>query len=253
MEKLTIFAFEKMDCSGTEIAKIVLQVNPEKLAMEYSVTVPEGGGSGSGDIKQSGAAASHPLQGNPTYDPPGLQISTIIDATGVLPPPEDISLVEGLENKKVPSVAPFITKLKEVCYNYRETTHGPPWLKCVWGKVLPSNNSKQGELDGIFRGRLKSLNIEYTLFGETGNPVRAEIQLNIDSAISPGALPKGESPDLSHVIEIKFGDNLPALCKNIYGSPEFFLQIAKINNLPSIYAIEPGMKLLFPPLEKASR
>jgi len=31
------------------------------------------------------------------------------------------------------------------------------------------------------------------------------------------------------------------------------LQIAKVNNLPSIYAIEPGMKLVFPPLEKASR
>jgi hypothetical protein len=247
--KLTIFAFKRIDCTGDEIAKIALQVNPEKLAMEYSVSMPEGESNGARGMKSSGAAASHPLQGNPTYDHPKLQISTIIDATGVLAPPEGIILVE----EGVPSVAPFITKLKEVCYNYRETTHGPPWLKCLWGKVLPSNNSKQGELDGIFRGRLSNLSIEYTLFGETGNPVRAEIQLTIESAISPSALPKGESPDLSHVIEIKFGDNLPALCKNIYGSPEFFLQIAKINNLPSIYAIEPGMKLLFPPLEKSSR
>jgi hypothetical protein len=64
---------------------------------------------------------------------------------------------------------------------------------------------------------------------------------------------EGYSPDLSHLIEVKYGDNLPAMCKKIYGSPEFFLQIAKVNNLPSIYAIEPGMKLVFPPLEKASR
>jgi hypothetical protein len=250
-EKLTITGHEKMDCSDTKIGTIKLQVNPERISFDYGIEMgPDSSGS-SGKSLSTAAATSHPLLGNPTYTHPKLQISTIIDATGVLEAPEGIKV--GFEKDKMPSVSDFITQLKNVCYNYRESTHGPPWLKCVWGEVLPSNSSKQGELDGIFRGRLSNLTVEYTLFGESGNPVRAEIQMTIDSAISPAALPKGESPDLSHIIEIKFGDNLPALCKNIYGSPEFFLQIAKINNLSSIYAIEPGMKLLFPPLEKASR
>ncbi len=252
-EKLTITGHEKMDCSDTAIGTIKLQVNPERISLEYGIEMDQdSGGGGAKATATSAAATAHPLQGNPTYSFPKLQINTIIDATGVLEKPE-VDGIEGFASDGTPSVSDFITKLKNVCYNYRESTHGPPWLKCVWGEVLPSNSSKQGELDGIFRGRLSNLTVEYTLFGESGNPVRAEIQMTIDSAISPAALPKGESPDLSHIIEIKFGDNLPALCKNIYGSPEFFLQIAKINNLSSIYAIEPGMKLLFPPLEKASR
>lgn len=259
VKKLTIEGYEKMDLSGSSIGKIELQVNPETISLDYGITIA-GSDSSSGNSQRSlgssnsGAATPNPLLGNPTYEFPDLEISTIIDATGILPAPADIKLVEGIgENKSAPSVAPFITKLKDVCYNYRDSTHGPPWLKVVWGKILPSNNLAQNQQDGIFKGRLSKLNIEYTLFGSAGNPVRANIKMTISSAIPPGALPKGESPDLSHIVEIKYGDNLPALCKNIYGSPEFFLQIAKINNLPSIYAIEPGMKLLFPPLEKASR
>jgi len=258
VKKLTIEGYEKMDLSGSPIGKIELQVNPETISLDYGITI-NGAASSSTSSRinngsTSGAATPNPLLGNPTYDFPDLEISTIIDATGVLPAPTDIKLVEGIgDNQSAPSVAPFITQLKKVCYNYRDSSHGPPWLKVVWGKILPSNNLAQDQQDGIFKGRLSKLSIEYSLFGSDGNPVRASIKLTISSAIPPGALPKGQSPDLSHIIEIKYGDNLPALCKNIYGSPEFFLQIAKINNLPSIYAIEPGMKLLFPPLEKASR
>jgi nucleoid-associated protein YgaU len=152
-----------------------------------------------------------------------------------------------------PSVLPYITQLKKVCYNYIDEIHGPPFVKITWGKIMPSGANAQDQVDGVFKGRLKSMNVDFTLFGAEGNPVRAEISMTFGSAVNPETRPTGNSPDLTHIIEVKFGDNLPKLCKDVYGSPEYFLQIARVNNLTSIYAIEPGMKLIFPPLEKSSR
>ena len=108
-------------------------------------------------------------------------------------------------------------------------------------------------MEGMFKGILKNLSVTFSLFSSTGNPVRANFTIELDGITNPETRDTGSSPDLSHIVEVKYGDNLPKLCKDIYGSPEFFLQVAKINNLPSIYAIEPGMQLLFPPLEKSSR
>jgi len=251
VEKLTIEAFKTIDCKGEALGKIILQVNPEKISFKYDISWGESSGGGN---QEAGGAAGESIEilKSPTYKFPDFDIPTfIVDATGVLPVPTDLGfkLLEGEE----PSVLPYITALKKICYNYVDKIHGPPFVKITWGKIMPSSSNAQGQVDGVFKGRLKSMNVEFTLFGASGNPVRAEISLNFGSAVNPETRPTGNSPDLTHLIEVKFGDNLPALCKDIYGSPEFFLQIAKVNNLSSIYAIEPGMKLLFPPLEKASR
>ena len=182
-----------------------------------------------------------------------MTVETIIDATGVLPPPPGITLTENGSADGNPSVQPYIERIKKVMYSWQSEEHGPAFLKVSWGKVFPTNSSDSSTPDGIYRCQLEDLSIKYVLFSATGNPVRAEISMKFVGVIDPVKAAEGYSPDLSHLIEVKYGDNLPAMCKKIYGSPEFFLQIAKVNNLPSIYAIEPGMKLVFPPLEKASR
>jgi len=250
VQKLTIEGFKTIDCSGTAIGKIELQVNPEKLSFKYDINW-ENGGDNSEESEGGGAAGeSIKILGAPSYEFPAFEIPTfIIDATGVLPAPNGITLEEG----GMPSVLPYITEMKKVCYNYVDEIHGPPFVKITWGKIMPASANAQDQVDGVFKGRLNSMSVEFTLFGAEGNPVRAEMNMSFGSAINPETRPTGNSPDLTHLIEVKYGDNLPKLCKDVYGSPEFFLQIAKINNLPSIYAIEPGMQLLFPPLDKASR
>ncbi len=248
VQKLTIEGFNTIDCTGTAIGKIELQVNPEKLSFKYDINWD-----GGGDEENAGEGAageSIKILGAPSYEFPAFEIPIfLIDATGVLPAPGKIVLEEG----GMPSVLPYITEMKKICYNYIEKIHGPPFVKITWGKIMPASANAQDQVDGVFKGRLNSMSVEFTLFGAEGNPVRAEITMSFGSAINPETRPTGNSPDLSHLIEVKYGDNLPKLCKEVYGSPEFFLQIAKINNLPSIYAIEPGMQLLFPPLDKASR
>ena len=52
------------------------------------------------------------------------------------------------------------------------------------------------------------------------------------------------------MIEVKAGDNLPAMCRDIYGDASYYLQVAEINELTDFRNLSPGAKLLFPRLEK---
>ena len=241
---------------GTAISgyEFELQVNPSEVQFSFGIGYGDAN-SGKKLNDSMGPGKETAIGGNASpqvftgYKCPDLSVETIIDATGVLPPPTGITLEE--EGK--PSVQPYIELIKKVMYSWQSEEHGPAFLKVSWGKVFPTNSSDSSTPDGIYRCQLEDLTIKYVLFSATGNPVRAEISMKFVGVEDPVKAAEGYSPDLSHLIEVKYGDNLPAMCKKIYGSPEFFLQIAKVNNLPSIYAIEPGMKLVFPPLEKASR
>jgi nucleoid-associated protein YgaU len=53
-----------------------------------------------------------------------------------------------------------------------------------------------------------------------------------------------------HLRLIKAGDNLPALCFEIYGDPGYYLQVARANNIDNFRNLIPGTKVFFPPLEK---
>jgi hypothetical protein len=240
---------------GTAISgyEFELQVNPSEVQFSFGIGFNSATTNTSSNTiavgKETAIGGNASPQVFTGYKCPDLTVETIIDATGVLPPPTGITLEE--EGK--PSVQPYIELIKKVMYSWQSEEHGPAFLKVSWGKVFPTNSSDSSTPDGIYRCQLEDLTIKYVLFSATGNPVRAEISMKFVGVEDPVKAAEGYSPDLSHLIEVKYGDNLPAMCKKIYGSPEFFLQIAKVNNLPSIYAIEPGMKLVFPPLEKASR
>ena len=52
------------------------------------------------------------------------------------------------------------------------------------------------------------------------------------------------------MIEVKQGDNLPLMCENIYGDPNYYLQVAEANNIIDFRNLIPGQKILFPRLEK---
>lgn len=85
----------------------------------------------------------------------------------------------------------------------------------------------------IFCGRLESMSVEYTLFKPSGKPLRAN----------------RSSPDLSHVIEVKAGDDaLPLLCDRVYKDCSCYLEVARVNHITHFRDIAPGRKLHFPPL-----
>ncbi|MFT4925151.1 MAG: hypothetical protein ACI8WB_001241 [Phenylobacterium sp.] len=160
------------------------------------------------------------------YEPEKVSFDLVLDGTGVVS-------VLSLE-----SVSDQLTALKAVIYNYDGSKHEPNIVQLSWG-------------DFIFNGRLTSMNVDYSLFHSSGNPLRAKVSLSFTSYMSVEAqikVEKKSSPDLSHVIVVKAGDTLPLLCQQVYQQSRYYLEIAKVNKLDSFRQLLPGTTLFFPPL-----
>ncbi len=159
--------------------------------------------------------------------PPGpesIKITFTIDATGAVP---------GFR-----SVKSDIAKFKNLFFDVNPSIHTNNWCWLVWG-----------DLD--FDCKLETLDVNYNLFNALGIPIRATVNATFIEYLDPGKeLSNFNSPDMSHMIEVKSGDNLPAMCKNIYGDASFYLQVAEINGLTDFRNLLPGSKILFPRLEK---
>lgn len=184
-----------------------------------------------------------------------LDLDVVVDATGVFVPTseDDKGNTLKLINYASPNIEPYIKKLKELVYAYNKESHLPPYLKLTWGKIFTASSTDANAINGVYKCVLSEMEIKYELFAADGTPVRAIVSLKLKPYLDANERPFGNSPDLSHIIEIKYGDNLPKLCQDIYDSPEYYHQVAKVNGLQSAYDLEPGMRLLFPPLDKFDR
>ena len=60
--------------------------------------------------------------------------------------------------------------------------------------------------------------------------------------------PGFQSPDLTRARTVRHGDTLPLLVRQIYGSPDYYLAVARYNKLDDFRNLRPGQQLLFPPL-----
>ena len=104
-----------------------------------------------------------------------------------------------------------------------------------------------------FKCRLKSVNIKYTLFNRSGEPIRAELDTHFVRDLDEAErirLEKKSSPDLTHVRVVKAGDTLPLMAQEIYGDASYYIQVARINHLNTVRALKAGTSLRFPPIKK---
>lgn len=149
----------------------------------------------------------------------------ILDGTGV---------VEGTTM----SVRAQIALLRKVAYDYNGSEHEPPVVEVSWGPLL-------------FKARMEALKVNYTLFKPSGEPLRAKMDLaftafnSTDQVFRSASL---ESPDLTHLVEVKAGDTLPMLCYRIYKDSSYYLAVARLNQLHNFRQLQPGQLLRFPPL-----
>lgn len=171
------------------------------------------------------------------YTPQGsLSLKLVFDGTGV----DRIGLSV---LRDAPSVKKDIAKLEKLCLRMNGDIHEPHFLRVRWGEFS-------------FDCRLKSLGIHYTLFDESGDPLRAEIDLALveDKSAKKIFREAGKnSPDLTHARVVKAGDTLPLLCHEIYGSSRHYLRVARDNGLDDFRVLEPGQTLLFAPLPASAR
>jgi hypothetical protein len=226
LEKMLILAFadsKKAEDGGVKEADDSLEalINPESYTLEYKLKFSEGG--------QGQGTSGKQLKYEYTA-PEEITFEFLFDNTGII------------DGKPRDSIADDIKKFKQVLLEYKGDAHEPRHFKLVWGK------------NSIFKGRVTEVALTYKLFKPDGTPLRAVAKVKFKSSIEEqkrAAKENKQSPDLTHVRQVKAGDTLPLLCQRIYGDPRYYLHVAAINGLGNFRALTPGIELIFPPLEKA--
>lgn len=222
MKKLKIVAYKDQGFSSKTGKNFEVMVNPgnydEKKRIEYDKDQALDGGNSPAYKK---------------YKSEEMKVEFMLDTTGVL-----IDWKDPVALAQQKPLSAVVKELEDAVYTYVGDTHEPPYLGVEWGA-----NS--------FQGRLKDLNVNYLLFTSDGEPLRAKVTLNLLKFIDnkTQALMKNKSsPDLSHLVTVKDGDTLPALCLRIYKSTAYCTEVARVNGLTGFRRLEPGLQLLFPPL-----
>jgi Contractile injection system tube protein len=227
-----------------------VQVNPESVRRSFSVMYHH-----SRDINNS---RNNPQIYRPR--PESLDLKFILDGTGAL---QQTSIVQeagfaaldvggavfgaiGIDAMAA-YVATRVAQLQATIYDYIDETHRTPLLAVNWGKL-------------VFIGVLEDMAVNYNLFAPSGIPLRAEINLKIKAHdFSAGGSALGAaanavlsflSPDLSRRRVVRESDNVLTLCREVYESDKYYIEVAKANGITNFRKVRTGEALDFPPIEK---
>lgn len=231
--------------SRLEADRYMALVNPESYKISYNVNYtcePAHGNSGS-EAKYASTS------------PPTLEFDFLFDGTGVVPPPagplDNVPIagavagaIAGLlsegDDKDV-SVQLF--KFAHVVYDYSGPVHRPRKVRLSWGTLS-------------FDGVLTSLTVDYKLFKPDGSPLRAIAHASFAGTIEDrlrALKEKKTSPDLTHLRTSVAGDKLPLMADAIYRTPDYYLEVARVNKLFSFRNLAQGTQISFPPVDKKAK
>ncbi len=204
---------------------ISLPVNPESFSQNFKVELNQQQGQGN--------------QGtNPDYKgtkPEELKLEFTFDGT---------QTIEGYAyNGDDRSVKAQLDIFMNTVYNMNGEIHRPHFLSVQWGEFL-------------FPCILSNLDLNYTLFNPSGDPLRIKASatfLNYIAQKERVAREKKKSPDLTHVRLVKGGDRLDLMTYKIYNDPKYVTQVARANGLTTFRKIHPGVEMVFPPLDKTAQ
>jgi hypothetical protein len=219
LEKLEIQVFDTRDrTSPSDTFKVMF--NPESYTQSYENVFNALQG-----INTSGRSARYSLS-----KPSDLSLKLILDSTGVT----EYGLADAPKD-----VSKRVKEFLELTAYMDGDIHEPKFLTIAWGNLN-------------FKCRLKSVTINYTLFDNSGIPLRAELDTAFIADLDDKARLKQEnknSPDLTHWRIVRAHDTLPLMCEQIYGSAAFVIQVAKANKLNDFRNLVPGQELFFPPIK----
>ena len=224
LSKLTITAYSTSARDDVLPSSMEVQFNPESLSMKHESVFQGRQGIATSSAQARFAHSRSEL----------LNVTLAFDGTNV-----DRFGLELL--RPVPTVADRIKKFLRLCFDVNSATHEPAYLKLSWDK---------GVLGASFDCRLQSVDIKYTSFDRDGSPLHAELNAVFVEDLDPRKKAHRDrlsSPDLTHVREVRSGDTLPLLCREIYGSAEHVLRVAEVNGLDDFRVLTPGQAIFFPP------
>lgn len=221
LERLVVECFEKPDRSGKAPQSFDVQFNPDSYTHAYK---------------------------NPFRGRAGINTSGIRDAYS-FSAPEEVRFTIVLDGKVIwdkaeagkktdVDVYSLVQDFLDKAHYSHGSIHAPWYLRLIWG-------------DMRFNCRLLEAEVKYLDFKRTGKPDRAEINtVFIGEVDDPTKARVNNSPDLTHSRVVQAGDTLPMMTERIYGSKDYYIEVARANQLDDIRNLSPGRTLFFPPLKK---
>jgi hypothetical protein len=170
-------------------------------------------------------------------NPRELSVSLLLDA----------SLLEGSQSVK--SVTDALFKMMEVADGQPAagTRASPPKVTFRWGAV------------DTFKAVCTSLTVAYQLFKPNGEPIRADVKLQLKQAepastASSSSANQGQNPTTRAVAghgvhTVQDGDSLPSIAYRAYGDATRWRAIAEANDVDDPLRLRRGTPLMLPRLE----
>ena len=221
---LTITGYKNNTFKNSDkIGSYKVMINPEKYTQQASIEFSEKQGQGS-----PGTTIKYKKT-----PPSTISFDLVFDATGV------VKSQQKPYKNKVAKLKKEIKAFTDIVYTYNGHKHKPNYLMVRWGNGLE------------FRCMLTSMSTEYTLFRADGIPLRAKMAVTFKNYQSPKKIEEeagDTSPDMTHLVTVVAGDNLPAMSEEIYGERSHYLKVARFNKLDNFRDLKPGTVLRFPPL-----
>lgn len=228
LTKVKLIAFEDKTFNK-EVGQFDLPINPEQLSQSFKV-----------EYEKEQAQGSQQTDPKFKFTPPQeLKLDFTLDGTGVVA----INEQPGQFHKDVTTQ---VQTLLSLAYTMNSSTHKPNYLRIVWGN-FPFHNGD------VFDCLLSDLQVNYTLFDPTGKPLRAKLSATFCSYVAQELRVRKEgkeSPDVTHRRKVTAGDTLPLMVNDIYGEPDYYLQVAKVNGLVNFRKLAANTNLRFPPLSR---
>lgn len=222
LEKLNIKAFKDASYSK-QVGSFNVLINPETYKTDLSIEYAQNQGIGTAGAELRFKA----------IQPQEINFTLVFDGTNLI-----TTAPQSLKGK---SVAEQIELFQKTTTQYDGSIHRPYFLELVWGNFF-------------FQGVLTKLSISYKLFKADGTPLRAEATANFKTSSTKEEIllkAKNKSPDVTHIRTFMAGERLPLMCNEIYGGPNYYIQVARYNQIDHLRQIPIGQKLVFPPLQNS--
>lgn len=248
IDKMRIEVFSSKEYTEPPKKTIYVQLNPEKYTIKQNVAFCEGQAMGTtgSDLK------FNKIEGEE------VNFEFLFDSSGVVPkgkivegkgPESSMDVTGAVASSFTPAVVnPFgevetvdkdVEEFKKLLMSYNGETHQTSFLRLIWGAY---------HLDC----RLKSMDIEYSLFRKDGRPIRAKVKCAFKGTIDYKLMVAKEnksSPDLTHQRIVKMNDKLTLLAEDIYENSNYYIDVAKNNKLLSFRQLQLGENIVFPPIK----
>ena len=123
--------------------------------------------------------------------------------------------------------------------------HQPAALNFIWGSNIQLADRKF---------YLEKVNVKYTMFGRTGNPLRATADITLREISDPlgGTNPTSGAIHARKTHLISDGDTLQSIANAEYGNPNLWRGVAKFNDIDDPLRLASGNRILLPSADEAA-